>query len=57
MDRRTPLRDAFLCSSEGVYGYDSFGGALPAGFVTRYGRQFYVSAPDPDAEMLVLLLS
>ena len=57
MNRGTPLRDAILSSSEGVYGYDQFGGALPAGFVTRYGRQFYISAPDPDAEMLVLLLS
>ena len=57
MNGGTALRDAFLCNSEGVYGFDSFGGALPAGFVTRYGKLFYLSAPDPDAEMLVLLLS
>lgn len=57
MNQESILREAFVCSSEGVYGFDQYGNALPAGFVTRYGKQFYVTAPDPDAELLVLMLS
>jgi hypothetical protein len=57
MDRGFILRDAVLCSSEGVYGFDQYGNALPAGPAARYGKQFYITAPDPYAEILVLMMS
>ena len=57
LDNRTVLRDAFVYSAEGVFGFDQDGNALPKGFAARYGKLFYVTAPDPNAEMLVLLMS
>lgn len=57
LDNGTVLRDAFVYSAEGVFGFDRDGNALPEGFAARYGKLFYVTAPDPNAEMLVLLMS
>ena len=57
LDNGTVLRDAFVYSSEGIFGFDQDGNALPEGLAARYGKLFYVTAPDPNAEMLVLLMS
>ena len=57
LDNGTILRDAFVYSSEGIFGFDQDGNALPGGLASRYGKLFYVTAPDPNAEMLVLLMS
>ena len=57
LDNGTVLRDAFVYSAEGVFGFDQDGNALPKGFAARYGKLFYVTAPDPNGEMLVLLMS
>ena len=57
LDNGTVLRDAFVYSSEGVFGFDQYGNALPEGLAARYGKLFYVTAPDPNAEILVLLMS
>ncbi len=57
LDNGTVLRDAFVYSSEGIFGFDQDGKALPEGLAARYGKLFYVTAPDPNAEMLVLLMS
>ena len=57
LDNGMVLRDAFVYSAEGVFGFDQDGNALPKGFAARYGKLFYVTAPDPNGEMLVLLMS